>query len=77
SSITVDRKLFKGSGFLACGHHRLEVKVGPETYQRVNKEVETREVHIPSSMRRLYYHFEGRVVIIKIVGGWVRTHRMG
>ncbi|MBA0630558.1 hypothetical protein Godav_002645 [Gossypium davidsonii] len=22
-------------------------------------------------MRRLYYHFEGRAVTIKIVGGWV------
>ncbi|MBA0871900.1 hypothetical protein Goshw_001833, partial [Gossypium schwendimanii] len=63
-------------GFLACGHYRLEVKVGPKTHQCVNREVETREVHIPSSMRRLYYHFEGRAVIIKIVGGWVRTHRV-
>ncbi|MBA0878118.1 hypothetical protein Goshw_014432 [Gossypium schwendimanii] len=26
-------------------------------------------------MRRVYYHFGGRAVTIRIAGGWVRTHR--
>ncbi|MBA0662134.1 hypothetical protein Goklo_006319 [Gossypium klotzschianum] len=26
-------------------------------------------------MRIMYYHFGGRAVIIRITGGWVRTHR--
>ncbi|MBA0638090.1 hypothetical protein Godav_028998, partial [Gossypium davidsonii] len=68
-SITVDRNLLKGSGFLACGHYRPGVQVGPETHQRVNREVETRDAHIPSSMRRVYYHFGGRVATIRITSG--------
>ncbi|MFQ6643087.1 hypothetical protein Gotur_018206, partial [Gossypium turneri] len=75
SSITVDRKLLEGSEFLARGHYRPGVQVGPETHQRVNKEVETRDAHISSSMRIMYYHFGGRAVIIRITSGWVRTHR--
>ncbi|MBA0802108.1 hypothetical protein Gohar_012437, partial [Gossypium harknessii] len=69
-------KLLEGSGFLARGHYRPRVQVGSETHQRVNREVETRDAHIPSSMRRVYYHFGRRVVTIRIVGGWVRTHRV-
>ncbi|MBA0867745.1 hypothetical protein Goshw_003587 [Gossypium schwendimanii] len=34
-----------------------QVQVGPETHQRVEKEVETLDAHIPSSMRRVYHHF--------------------
>ncbi|MBA0875811.1 hypothetical protein Goshw_027220, partial [Gossypium schwendimanii] len=41
---------------------------------RVDREVETRDAHIPSSMRRVYYHFGRRVVTTEIVDGWVRTH---
>ncbi|KAH1033157.1 hypothetical protein J1N35_045331, partial [Gossypium stocksii] len=32
SSITVDRELLAGSGFLARGHDRPRVQVGPETH---------------------------------------------
>ncbi|MBA0667523.1 hypothetical protein Goklo_000596 [Gossypium klotzschianum] len=28
-------------------------------------------------MRRVYHHFGGHAVTIGIVGGWVRTHRIG
>ncbi|MBA0724934.1 hypothetical protein Golax_021573, partial [Gossypium laxum] len=73
SSITVNRKLLEGSGFLACGHYRPGVQVGSETHQRVNREVETRDGHISSSIRRVYHHFGGRAVTIKITGGWVHT----
>ncbi|KAG8497340.1 hypothetical protein CXB51_008659 [Gossypium anomalum] len=38
SSITVDRKLLEGSGFLTRGQYRPGVQVGPETHQRVNRE---------------------------------------
>ncbi|MBA0879652.1 hypothetical protein Goshw_020609 [Gossypium schwendimanii] len=27
-------------------------------------------------MRRVYYHFGGRTVTIKIISGWVRTYRV-
>ncbi|MBA0880230.1 hypothetical protein Goshw_018887, partial [Gossypium schwendimanii] len=76
SSITVDRKLFEGSRFLASGQYRPGLQVGLKTHQRVNRKVETRDTHIPSSMRRVYHHFRGRVVTIGIVCGWVRTHRV-
>ncbi|MFQ6631439.1 hypothetical protein Gotur_008869 [Gossypium turneri] len=72
----VDRKLFEGSGFLARGHYRPEVQVGPETHQCVNREVETRDAHISSSMRRVYHHFGAHAVTIGIVGGWVHTHQV-
>ncbi|KAG8496658.1 hypothetical protein CXB51_007796 [Gossypium anomalum] len=42
---------------------------------RVNREVEIPDTHIPSSMRRVYYHFGGHPVTIRITGGWVHTHR--
>ncbi|MBA0873202.1 hypothetical protein Goshw_029150 [Gossypium schwendimanii] len=45
-------------------------------HQRVNREVETRDIYISSSMRIVYHHFRGRAVTIGIVGGWVRTHRV-
>ncbi|MBA0879061.1 hypothetical protein Goshw_019670 [Gossypium schwendimanii] len=76
SSIIVDRELLAGSRFLAHVHYRQEVQVGPKTHQRVDKEVETRDTHIPSSMRRMYHHFGGHVVTIVIVGGWVCTHQV-
>ncbi|MFQ6658240.1 hypothetical protein Gotur_027593 [Gossypium turneri] len=53
-----------------------QAQVGPETHQRVDREVETRDAHISSSMRRVYHHFGGRAVTIGIAGGWVRTHRV-
>ncbi|MBA0870171.1 hypothetical protein Goshw_008735, partial [Gossypium schwendimanii] len=68
SFITVDRKLLEGSGFLTRGHYRPGVQVGPETHQRVNREVETRDTHIPSSMRIVYHHFGGSAVTIGIAG---------
>ncbi|MBA0634682.1 hypothetical protein Godav_024852 [Gossypium davidsonii] len=40
-------------------------------HQRVNREVETLDIYISSSMRRVYHHFGGRAVTIGIVGGWV------
>ncbi|MBA0879062.1 hypothetical protein Goshw_019670, partial [Gossypium schwendimanii] len=43
------------SRFLAHVHYRQEVQVGPKTHQRVDKEVETRDTHIPSSMRRMSF----------------------
>ncbi|MFQ6640689.1 hypothetical protein Gotur_015920, partial [Gossypium turneri] len=43
SSITVDRELLAGSGFLAFSHYRPGVQVVPETHQRVDREVETRD----------------------------------
>ncbi|KAH1129723.1 hypothetical protein J1N35_001101 [Gossypium stocksii] len=76
SSITVDGKLLEGSGFLARSHYRPGVQVGSETYQRVNREMETRDAHIPSSIKRVYYYFRGRPVIIRIASGWVCTHRV-
>ncbi|MBA0739573.1 hypothetical protein Gogos_012834, partial [Gossypium gossypioides] len=69
-------KLLEGSGFLACGQYRLRVQVGPKTDQRVHREVETRDTHIPSFMRGVYHHFGGRAVAIRIANGWVRTHRV-
>ncbi|KAH1065299.1 hypothetical protein J1N35_030286 [Gossypium stocksii] len=75
SSIIVDRNFFEGSGFLACGQYRPGVKIGLETHQRINREVETGDAHIPSSMQRVYHHFGGRAVAIEIAGGWVCTHR--
>ncbi|MBA0882021.1 hypothetical protein Goshw_013148, partial [Gossypium schwendimanii] len=66
SSITVDRKLLKGNGFLARGHYRPRVQVGPETHQRVNREVETRDAHISSSIRRVYHHFEGHALQLRL-----------
>ncbi|MBA0562622.1 hypothetical protein Golob_007653, partial [Gossypium lobatum] len=77
SSITVDRELLAGRGFLACGHYRPRVQVGPETNQCVDREVKTQDAHILSSMQRVYYHFGECTITIGIVGGWVRTHRMG
>ncbi|MBA0848962.1 hypothetical protein Goshw_009286, partial [Gossypium schwendimanii] len=76
SPIIVDRKLLKGNRFFACGHYRPRVQVGPETHQCVNREVETQDAHIPSSMQRVYYHFGGHAVTIRIASGWIRTHRM-
>ncbi|KAH1121831.1 hypothetical protein J1N35_004991 [Gossypium stocksii] len=50
------------------------VQVGPETHQHVDREVETRDAHILSSMQRVYYHFGRRTITIGIAGGWVRSH---
>ncbi|MBA0634681.1 hypothetical protein Godav_024852 [Gossypium davidsonii] len=36
-------------------------------HQRVNREVETLDIYISSSMRRVYHHFGGRAVTIGIV----------
>ncbi|MBA0855032.1 hypothetical protein Goshw_008265, partial [Gossypium schwendimanii] len=62
-------------GFLERGQYKPGVQVGLETHQCVNREVETRDAHIPSSMRRVYHHFGGRAITIGIAGGWVRTTR--
>ncbi|MBA0628097.1 hypothetical protein Godav_022868 [Gossypium davidsonii] len=35
--------------------------------------METRDVHILSSMRRVYHHFGRSAVTIWIAGEWVRT----
>ncbi|KAH1055548.1 hypothetical protein J1N35_033613 [Gossypium stocksii] len=51
------------------------VQVGPETHQCVDREVETRDAHIPSFMRRVYYHSGRRAVAIGIVGRWVRSYQ--
>ncbi|MBA0633697.1 hypothetical protein Godav_025632 [Gossypium davidsonii] len=45
------------------------MKIGSETHQRVNREVETQDTHIPSSMRRVYHHFGGLPVTIRIASG--------
>ncbi|KAK5785232.1 hypothetical protein PVK06_039797 [Gossypium arboreum] len=58
-------------GILAHGHDRPRVQVGPETNQCVDREVETRDSHFSSSMRRVYYHFGRRAFSIGITGGWV------
>ncbi|KAG8479181.1 hypothetical protein CXB51_029901 [Gossypium anomalum] len=42
----------------------------------VNREVETEDAHISSSIRRVYYHFGGRPVTIRIASGWGHTHRL-
>ncbi|MBA0882022.1 hypothetical protein Goshw_013148, partial [Gossypium schwendimanii] len=42
------------------------VQVGPETHQRVNREVETRDAHISSSIRRVYHHFEGHALQLRL-----------
>ncbi|MBA0628093.1 hypothetical protein Godav_022868, partial [Gossypium davidsonii] len=39
SSITVDRELLARSGFCARGHYRPRVQIGPETHQRVDREM--------------------------------------
>ncbi|MBA0878268.1 hypothetical protein Goshw_000065 [Gossypium schwendimanii] len=52
------------------------MQVGPETHQRVNREVETRDAHISSFIRKVYYYFGGHAVTIRIAGGWVCTHRV-
>ncbi|MFQ6635143.1 hypothetical protein Gotur_012307 [Gossypium turneri] len=51
------------------------MQVEPETHQRVHREVETRDAHIPSSMRGVYHHFGGRVVTIGVADEWAHTHR--
>ncbi|MFQ6649204.1 hypothetical protein Gotur_023233 [Gossypium turneri] len=76
SSITVGRELPTGSGFLARGDGRPRMQVGPETYQCVDREVETRDAHIPSSMWRVHYHFGRCQSAIGIAGGRVPNHRV-
>ncbi|MBA0656361.1 hypothetical protein Goklo_008726, partial [Gossypium klotzschianum] len=76
SSITVDRKLLEGSGFLAGGQYSPGVQVEPETHKCIHREVEIRDAPILSSMRKVYHHFRGRAVTIEIAGGWFRTHRV-
>ncbi|KAH1031981.1 hypothetical protein J1N35_044155 [Gossypium stocksii] len=51
-----------GSGFLAHGYDRPWVQVGLETHQRVDREAETRDAHIPSFMRKVYHHLGGRTI---------------
>ncbi|KAH1107053.1 hypothetical protein J1N35_010821 [Gossypium stocksii] len=50
--------------------------IGPETHQHVHREMETRDAHIPSLMRRVYHYFGGRTVTIGIASEWVCTHRI-
>ncbi|MFQ6653185.1 hypothetical protein Gotur_024712, partial [Gossypium turneri] len=69
SSITVDRKLLEGSGFLACGQYRPGVQVRPKTHQHVCGEVKAQDVHISSSMWGVYHHFGGRAITIEVTGG--------
>ncbi|KAG8480406.1 hypothetical protein CXB51_025084 [Gossypium anomalum] len=69
-TMVFDRELPTGSGFLARGHDRLGVQVGPEINQCIDGEVETRDAHFPSSMRRVYYHSKRRAIAIGIAGGW-------
>ncbi|KAG8480860.1 hypothetical protein CXB51_025489 [Gossypium anomalum] len=76
SSIAVDRELPAGNGFLACVHDRPGVQVGPETNQCIDREVETRDAHFPSSMRRVYYHSRICAIAIGIAGRWVRSRRL-
>ncbi|MBA0618941.1 hypothetical protein Godav_028202 [Gossypium davidsonii] len=49
------------------------MQVGPETHQCVHREVETRDAHIPSSMRGVYHHFGGRVVTIGVADEWAEV----
>ncbi|MFQ6657625.1 hypothetical protein Gotur_027227 [Gossypium turneri] len=76
SSITVSRELPAGSGFLARGDGRPGMQVGPETDQCVDREVETRDAHIPSSMWRLHYHFRRCQSAVGIAGGRAPSHRV-
>ena len=75
SSITVSRELPPGSGILARGDGRPGMQVGAETDQCVDREVETRDAHISSSMWRVHYHFGRCQSVIEIVGGRVPSHR--
>ncbi|MFQ6621807.1 hypothetical protein Gotur_002281 [Gossypium turneri] len=52
------------------------MQVVPETYQCVDREVETRDAHIPSSMWRVHYHFGICQSAIWIAGGRVPSHRV-
>ena len=76
SSITVGRELPAGKEFLARDDGRLRMQGGPETNQCVDREVETRDAHIPSSMWRVHSHFGRCQSVIEIVGGRVPSHRI-
>ncbi|MFQ6642728.1 hypothetical protein Gotur_017097 [Gossypium turneri] len=76
SSITVGRELPTGSGFLARGDGRPGMQGGPETYQCIDREVETRDAHIPSSMWGVHYHVGRCQSAIGITGGRVPSHRV-
>ncbi|MFQ6629940.1 hypothetical protein Gotur_008152 [Gossypium turneri] len=76
SSITVSRELPVGSGFLARGDGRPGMQVGPETDQCVDREVETRDAHIPSSMWRVHYHSRICESAVGIAGGRAASHRV-
>ncbi|KAH1056949.1 hypothetical protein J1N35_035014 [Gossypium stocksii] len=41
---------------------------------RIGGKVETQDAHIPSSMRRVYYRSRGRVVTIRVTGGWASSN---
>ncbi|MBA0876436.1 hypothetical protein Goshw_020086 [Gossypium schwendimanii] len=49
---------------------------GPETYQCFDREVETRDAHIPSSMWGVHYHVGRCQYAIRIAGGRVPSHRV-
>ncbi|MFQ6657048.1 hypothetical protein Gotur_026884 [Gossypium turneri] len=76
SSITIGRELPAGSVFLGHGDGRLGMQGGPETNQCVDREVETRYAHIPSSMWRVYYHSRICQSAIGITGGREPSHRV-
>ncbi|MFQ6651911.1 hypothetical protein Gotur_024039 [Gossypium turneri] len=76
SSITVGRELPAGSGFLARGDCRPRMQGGLETNQCVDREVETRDAHIPSTMWRVHYHCRRCQSAIGIAGGQVPGRRV-
>ncbi|KAH1033673.1 hypothetical protein J1N35_045847, partial [Gossypium stocksii] len=55
------------------------VQVGSETHQCVCEEVETRDGHIPSSMRGVYHHYGGhvrfRIIFTEVGSIWAGYER--
>ncbi|MFQ6641193.1 hypothetical protein Gotur_014997 [Gossypium turneri] len=62
------------AGFLARGDGRPGMQGGAETNQCVDREVETRDAHIPSSVWRVHCHFGRRQPAIGIVGRRAPSH---
>ncbi|MFQ6658503.1 hypothetical protein Gotur_027738 [Gossypium turneri] len=50
------------------------MQVGPETYQCVDREVETRDAYIPSSMWRVHYHFGRWSGVLRAFGCYSREN---